>query len=301
MDRGSRRASHLGLLSAYRWQVLLSVHNVNAPLWDLIQLVPDRRIFQQFPAHPRGRRCVSNGGFQEVQRIPVASLCRHYRGAPYRDLWAAPHGVAAVTYPRFHEVRSLGIALFSLAIAGLVGVLLFYGSEGFPSFLKTHSRQTSAKISGKLAEMIDAFWHFSTSKGVVLYAFVLGIASIQRHSVLLLHRARSRDELQLEASIVMPLLICIQLLPLTPNGIGVREFSYIYLLQPFEFRKPGSRLLDLGLRSDFAYGIIGGLLYLTKNKMYPSHYYSRRATAQFEEHRSGSATQPDDRDYRVER
>ena len=63
----------------------------------------------------------------------------------------------------------------------------------------------------------------------------------------------------------MPILICIQLLPLTPNGIGVREFSYIYLLKPFgvsEALAVAFSLWDYILT--FFYGLIGGLLYLVK-------------------------------------
>jgi uncharacterized membrane protein YbhN (UPF0104 family) len=63
----------------------------------------------------------------------------------------------------------------------------------------------------------------------------------------------------------MPLLICVQLIPLTPNGLGVREFTYIYLLGSVgvnEAQAVAFSLWDYIL--SFLYGILGGLLYLTK-------------------------------------
>jgi uncharacterized membrane protein YbhN (UPF0104 family) len=69
----------------------------------------------------------------------------------------------------------------------------------------------------------------------------------------------------LETCIVMPILICIQLLPLTPNGIGVREFSYIYLLKGLgvtEGMAVAFSVWDYILT--FAYGVVGGILYLFK-------------------------------------
>jgi len=63
----------------------------------------------------------------------------------------------------------------------------------------------------------------------------------------------------------MPILICIQLLPLTPNGIGVREFSYIYLLAPFGVTKAMAVAFSLwDYILTLFYGLIGGTLYLFK-------------------------------------
>ena len=128
-----------------------------------------------------------------------------------------------------------------------------------------------AKVSGHLLSMFDAFWHFSTSKRVVLYAFFLGLV-LQCNVILYYYfiaRGLGMNLGLLEASIVMPILICIQLLPLTPNGIGVREFSYIYLMKPFGVSEPQAVAFSIwDYVFTFAYGLIGGALYLVKKIMY---------------------------------
>lgn len=256
------------LLSAYRWQVLLAVHDVKAPLWDLLQSYLIGGFFNNFlPTRVGGDvyRMVDSKRYSGSLLRPFAVIIVERLSGIYGLLLI---GVAAVgLYPRFQEVRALGIALFTLAIAGFLAVLVFYGSEGFASWLKRMVSKLPAKVSGHLLGIFDAFWHFSTSKKVVLYAFVLGL--LLQFNVILYYyfiaRGLGMNLGLMEASIVMPILICIQLLPLTPNGIGVREFSYIYLMQPFgisEAQAVAFSLWDYVLT--FAYGLIGGILYLTK-------------------------------------
>lgn len=256
------------LLSAYRWQILLAVHEVKAPLWDLLQSYLIGGFFNNFlPTRVGGDvyRMVDSKRYSGSLLRPFAVILVERLSGIYGLLLI---GVAAVAmYPRFHEVRSLGIALFALAIGGFLAILVFYGSEGFANWLKRIVAKLPAKISGHLLSIFDAFWHFSKSKTVVLYAFILGL--ILQFNVILYYyfiaRGLGMNLGLMEASIVMPILICIQLLPLTPNGIGVREFSYIYLMKPFgvtEAQAVAFSLWDYVLT--FAYGLIGGILYLTK-------------------------------------
>lgn len=256
------------LLSAYRWQVLLSVHNVRAPLWDLLQSYLIGGFFNNFlPTRVGGDvyRMVDSKKYSGSLMRPFAVIIVERLSGIYGLLLI---GVAAVAfYPRFQEVRALGIALLTLTVSGFLVVLIFYGSDRFAVWLKSAVSRLPAKVSVYLLSVFDAFWHFSSSKGVVLYAFVLGLA-LQFNVILYYYfiaQGLGMNLGLLEASIVMPILICIQLLPLTPNGIGVREFSYIYLMKPFLVT--GSQAVAFSLWDyvlTFAYGMIGGVLYLVK-------------------------------------
>lgn len=256
------------LLSAYRWQVLLSVHDVKAPLWDLIQSYLIGGFFNNFlPTRVGGDvyRMVDSKRYSGTLLRPFAVIIVERLSGIYGLLLI---GVAAVSlYPRFHEVRALAIALFALAIGGLLAILVFYGSERFGEWLKRMASKLPAKFSAHILGIFDAFWHFSKSKSVVLYAFFLGL--LLQFNVILYYffiaQGLGMNLSLMEASIVMPILICIQLLPLTPNGIGVREFSYIYLMKPFgvsEAQAVAFSIWDYVLT--FAYGLIGGILYLLK-------------------------------------
>src|SRR5262249_20908684 len=158
------------------------------------------------------------------------------------------------------------IALFALTIGGFLAVLIFYGSDRFGEWLKRLVGKLPAKYAQKLLDVFDSFWHFSKSKGIVLYAFLLGIA-LQFNVILYYYfiaRGLGMPMNLIEVSIAMPILICIQLLPLTPNGIGVREVTYIYLLRFFfnisEAQAVAFSIWDYILT--LAYGLIGGVLYL---------------------------------------
>lgn len=258
------------LLSAYRWQILLAVHDARAPLFDLIQSYLIGGFFNNFlPTRVGGDvyRMVDSKKYSGSLLRPFAVIVVERFSGIYGLLLI---GVTAlVFYPRLSEIRAFAIALLSLTVAGFLAALLFYGSERFANWLKAIVSKMPAKLSLKLTGLFDAFWHFSNSKRIVFYAFVLGLL-LQVNVILyyfFIARGIGMSLSFLEACIVMPILICIQLIPLTPNGIGVREFSYIYLLQPFgvtEAQAVAFSLWDYILT--FSYGIIGGILYLLKKK-----------------------------------
>lgn len=258
------------LLSAYRWQILLAVHDVKAPMLDLLQSYLIGGFFNNFlPTRVGGDvyRMVDSKKYSGSLLRPFAVIVVERLSGIYGLLLI---GVTAlVFYPRLHEIRSFAIALMALTIGGFLFALLFYGSDRFANWLKAITAKLPAKISTKLIGLFDAFWHFSNSKSIVLYAFILGLV-LQANVILyyfFIARGIGMSLGFLEACIVMPILICIQLIPLTPGGIGVREFSYIYLLKPFgvtEAQAVAFSVWDYILT--FSYGIIGGILYLLKKK-----------------------------------
>jgi glycosyltransferase 2 family protein len=256
------------LISAYRWQLLLRAQMVNAPIKDLIHSYLIGGFFNNFlPTRVGGDiyRMVDSKKYSGSLLRPFAVIIIERLSGIYALVII---GIAAVSfYPRFEEVKALAIALFALALLGLVALLLFYGSDRFAVWLKKITARLPARISGKLLSVFDAFWYFSRSRGVLVWTFILGLL-LQANVILYYYFIARGIHMPLgfqEAAIVMPILICIQLLPLTPNGIGVREFSYIYLLAPFgvgEALAVAFSLWDYILT--FFYGLIGGLLYLVK-------------------------------------
>ncbi len=256
------------LISAYRWQLLLTAHDVQAPLWGLIHSYLIGGFFNNFlPTRVGGDvyRMVDSKKYSGSLLRPAAVIIVERLTGIYGLLLI---GITAVAfYPRFQEIRTFAIALFSLTIGGFLAVLVFYGSDRFGNWLKGLTTKLPAKISGKALEMFDAFWHFSQSKKIVFFAFLLGLL-LQFNVILyyyLIARALDMPMGLLDTSIVMPLLICIQLLPLTPNGIGVREFSTIYLLQPLGVSSAIAVAFSLwDYILTFFYGLIGGILYLLK-------------------------------------
>ncbi len=256
------------LISAYRWQLLLRAQNVEAPILDLIQSYLIGGFFNNFlPTRVGGDiyRMVDSKKYSGSLLRPFAVIIVERLSGVYALLLI---GIGAVAfYPRFQEVKPLAIALFGLAILGFLSLLLFYGSDRFGEWLKRMTAKLPARLSGKMLSMFEAFWYFSRSRGVLIGTFLLALL-LQINVILYYYFIARGIHMPVtfqEAAIVMPILICIQLLPLTPNGIGVREFSYIYLLRPFgvsEALAVAFSLWDYILT--FFYGLIGGVLYLIK-------------------------------------
>jgi len=243
--------------------------DVDAPLWPLLRSYLIGGFFNNFlPTRVGGDvyRMIDSKKYSGTLLRPFAVIIVERLTGIYGLILI---GIAALAfYPRLHEIRALANALFILTIGGFLAVLIFYGSDRFGEWLKRVVAKLPAKISEKLLSMFDAFWHFSKSKGIVLYAFVLGIL-LQANVILYYYfiaRGVGMNLSLTEVSIAMPLLICIQLLPLTPNGVGVREVTYIYLLSYFfgvtEAQAVAFSLWDYVLT--FSYGLIGGILYLFK-------------------------------------
>ena len=256
------------LISAYRWRLLLHAQNVEAPILDLIQSYLIGGFFNNFlPTRVGGDiyRMVDSKKYSGSLLRPFAVIIVERLSGVYAMLLI---GITAVAfYPRFQEVKALAIALFSLAIVGFLGLLIFYGSDRFGDWLKRITGKLPEKWSTKLLSMFEAFWYFSRSRGVLVGTFVLGLL-LQINVIVYYYFIALGIHMPIsfqEAAIVMPILICIQLLPLTPNGIGVREFSYIYLLKPFAVSKALAVAFSLwDYILTFFYGLIGGVLYLFK-------------------------------------
>src|SRR5262249_31118952 len=157
------------LISAYRWQLLLSAVDVEAPLWPLLRSYLIGGFFNNFlPTRVGGDvyRMIDSKKYSGTLLRPFAVIIVERITGIYGLLLI---GVAALAfYPRLHEIQSLAYALFILTIGGFLAVLVFYGSDRFGEWLKRVVGKLPRKVSEKLLSMFDAFWHFSKSKGIVL-------------------------------------------------------------------------------------------------------------------------------------
>jgi glycosyltransferase 2 family protein len=64
---------------------------------------------------------------------------------------------------------------------------------------------------------------------------------------------------------VVPAIICISALPITPSGLGVRENLYVWMLAIPEINIPATRALSLSLLAyggSLAWSVVGGMVYL---------------------------------------
>lgn len=124
-------------------------------------------------------------------------------------------------------------------------------------------------IKWKIHEMADAVMDYKEKKVYLYRAFAISI--ILQLNVILYYFLLSIS-LNLSVSIlnfflIIPLITVILMIPVTINGIGMRENSYVFFLAPLGISSSISMAyawLDFGFM--LFLGIIGGLIYAFKRK-----------------------------------
>lgn len=66
-------------------------------------------------------------------------------------------------------------------------------------------------------------------------------------------------------ALIVPMIICISALPITPSGLGLRENMYVWMLAVPEIHIPATRALSLSLLAyagSLLWSVVGGVVYL---------------------------------------
>jgi uncharacterized membrane protein YbhN (UPF0104 family) len=67
-------------------------------------------------------------------------------------------------------------------------------------------------------------------------------------------------------SVIVPVVICISALPITPSGLGVREYLFVHMLAAPEINVPETTALSLSLMAfsgTLFWSLVGGVVYAT--------------------------------------
>jgi glycosyltransferase 2 family protein len=66
--------------------------------------------------------------------------------------------------------------------------------------------------------------------------------------------------------VIVPIIICISAIPITPNGLGVRENLFVFMLTDPTIGVPATTALSLSLLAyagSLCWSVIGGVVYMT--------------------------------------
>jgi hypothetical protein len=255
------------LLSSYRWQLLLSVQSVQVPMRGLMRSYLVAGFFNCFlPTRVAGDiyRVVDSRKYSHSLSAPLAVILVE-GGFSVCGLFLI--GAAALTfYPRVQEIRLLTNALFGLSLSG-VAFAIFSANTRCGDWLKKKTCRLPERAGRKLLEVFDVLRHFSKAKAIMSSAFLLSVL-LQANVILYYYficKGLGISLSLIQVCIIMPIIICIQLIPLTPNGIGVREVTFLYLLGHFLGVAPAQALsvCSWDYILTFIYAAAGGVFYLT--------------------------------------
>lgn len=168
-----------------------------------------------------------------------------------------------------NEPRIAAVAWLILAMLLGCGVLVGFAFwSGLSRRLPTARTWLRRLPKGPLLEQsLEACRRFGRP-GFLLRTFglsmVLNLACVLQ--VFALVRGLDLDIPIVTLCLVVPMIICVSALPITPSGLGVRENLYVWLLAVPGFGVPETRALSLSLLAyagSLAWSLIGGLVYLT--------------------------------------
>lgn len=188
-------------------------------------------------------------------------------------LWAMLLFAGIMMIPNFALIRQhetmeavCGVILAMLAAASVVlGVGFWSGlSKKFPSARPLLRRLPKGQA---LEKSLDACRGFGKSRGFLVKT--LGISMALNAVCVLQFMAVARGlglEVPTQALFVMvPMVICISALPITPSGLGVRENLFVMLLTVPEIGAPATLALALSLLAfsgSLIWSLVGGVVYL---------------------------------------
>ena len=160
------------------------------------------------------------------------------------------------------------VVLGMLFLSGLIVVLSFWGGPTKPR-LKFESLLARLPRGDALVRCIEACRAFGENPGflprVLGWSMLLSLACVLQVVALSwglgLEMGRHLPVLML----IVPAIICISALPITPSGIGVRENLYVWLLSATAIgieNKQALTLSILAFAGSLLWSLVGGVVYL---------------------------------------
>jgi hypothetical protein len=178
-------------------------------------------------------------------------------------LMMLPNRALILAHPRLGAL-ALFILLMMLA-CGLITGLAFWGglSRRWPQARTWLKRLPRGDL---LERSLDSCRRFGRQPGFLVQALALSmglnIASVLQ--VMCLAWGMRLGVSPLAWCVIVPIIICISALPITPSGLGVRENLYVLMLAAPEIHVAATQALSLSLLAyagSLLWSLLGGLVY----------------------------------------
>ncbi len=169
--------------------------------------------------------------------------------------------------------RAIGLAVVLLAMLGAAGVLLLLSLRGGVSSMFPRARLWLRRLpkADSLERGLEACRSLGRARGLLLKTVLLSIAltvvCVLQMLTLLWGYGASVPLTPL--FFVVPAVICISALPVTPNGLGVRDNLYLYLLSlPEVGVEPGTAIAAslVAYAASLVWSVVGGVIYVVMRR-----------------------------------
>ncbi|MGB7297015.1 MAG: lysylphosphatidylglycerol synthase transmembrane domain-containing protein [Candidatus Aminicenantales bacterium] len=261
----------LGLaISAYRWQILARAQGDEVPLVFLAKSYLVGTFFNNFLPTRFGGDVVRIWDGSLYSRSLVKSsaivLVERFTGVIVLFLFA----VAASLF-RLDMARQVPIiwAALLLGLAGLGLIAVFFLPVFARRLRALRLRGFPDKVRNKILIFRETILHYRTQKGPFLRATLWALL-LQLNVILyyfLIGRALHLDIQFIDYFIFIPIVLVIQIIPVTINGLGLREGSYIEIFKYYGILPQTAvsfSLVDVAF--NLILGSIGGAIYVSRKR-----------------------------------
>ena len=259
------------LISGYRWQLLLTTQDIHIPLKTLISSLLVGRFFNNFLPSTIGGDIVRVYDTSKYSKDTAVSMTAILIERLTGFLALLSIAAFALVFG-FHTIGDTFLLWVLIGFFSLI-LLLFLGL--FNATLSGQIRKIFdfrglSRIKGKIDKVYQALNLYKNKRKDLLITFLLGLA-LQVAAVAhyyLIGLALGLNVSMLYFFIIIPLVLLILLLPVSINGIGVRENAYVLFFGKIGVEGSISIALSwLAFGMILIIGIIGGVIYATRNSV----------------------------------
>jgi hypothetical protein len=260
-------------LGAWRWHLVLRAHALTVPLGRVAEISLVGHFFNALLLGSTGGDLMkayyvagetTQWKAESVVSVFVDRLLGLLSMLVFAALMMVPNLGLLMRYQRLGALALVALAMLAglLLVGGLsfrAGVSRFW--PGARDWLRRLPKGES------LDRAVEAMRRFGRQRGLLLP--VLAISMLLNLACVLQFWALARGlGLQLEfrvLAVVVPIIICIAALPITPSGLGVRENLYVWILATPSIGVPATAALSLSLLAYagfLVWSLVGGVAYV---------------------------------------
>lgn len=261
------------VLGTLRWRMVLRVHGIHLTIGRALEISLVAHFFNSFLLGSTGgdlmkayyaARETRNRKTEAVVTVLVDRLLGLLSMLLFAAVMMLPNWSLLAGHRRLAALAGVVVAMLlgGLAVAGVS----FWGglSRRWPQAREWLRRLPKGEW---LERALEACRQFGQEPRCLVQAFALSMVLNVMCVLQIWALARGLDLTihPVALSLVVPVIICIAALPLTPSGLGLRENIYVWMLAVPEINIPATQALSLSLLAyagSLFWSLVGGLVYL---------------------------------------
>jgi len=259
----------IGLLaSAYRWQILAQAQGDEIPLGFLMKSYLVGTFFSNFLPSSVGGDIVRiwDGSRYSKSLLKSSAIVVVERSTGIIVLFLFALLASLLRLEMARDIPVIWVSLI-LGLLGLASTAFFLTPLFKAVTLKLPDRGFFLKLKEKVLAFRETIIRYREQKGLFLkataWAFILQVNVVVYFFII--GKAFGLTIPFLDYFIFVPIVLLVQLIPVTINGLGLREGSYIEIFKYYSIPSPiafSFSLIDLAFR--LLLGLAGGIIYVLR-------------------------------------